>query len=197
MKRFVNEDTVLGGILNGQSLNRFAYVNGNPISLIDPLGMCGENAGGSNSDSRGFNLKQYLLDAYSGFYTLFDEDENKKAVATIIQNGSNGDVALTAGLDFLVNVAPNLIPAKAEGKIATNSLSSGLKLINIDLQLFAKKGDIKQIEAAAKRLKMTPEQRREFGDFVESLKGDVGKPGNKNFTFNELLEIGKEYLGID
>jgi hypothetical protein len=62
------------------------------------------------------------------------------------------------------------------------------------LQLFAKKGDIKQIESVAKDFKMTPQQRRDFGDYVESLKDLV--PNNKNFSYQELKEIAKEFLGV-
>lgn len=40
---------------------------------------------------------------------------------------------------------------------------------------------------------MRPEMRRAFGDYVESLKG--GLPNNKNFSYNELREIAKEFLG--
>ena len=49
VKRFINQDTVLGSITNSQSLNRYSYVQGNPISLIDPFGMSpsdGKNAVG-------------------------------------------------------------------------------------------------------------------------------------------------------
>lgn len=39
IKRFINRDVIAGSILESQSLNRFAYVNGNPISFIDPFGL--------------------------------------------------------------------------------------------------------------------------------------------------------------
>ena len=56
----------------------------------------------------------------------------------------------------------------------------------------AKKADIKQVEAAAKKLKLDRDARWEFGDYVEELK--KGIPNNKNFSFKELLEIGREFL---
>lgn len=67
--------------------------------------------------------------------------------------------------------------------------------LKMDLQFFAKKGDIQQIESIAKAFKMTPDQRRDFGDYVESLKDLV--PNNKNFSYGELKEIAKEFLGVD
>jgi RHS repeat-associated protein len=37
-KRFINMDALLGGIDDGSSLNRYAYVNGSPVNGIDPNG---------------------------------------------------------------------------------------------------------------------------------------------------------------
>ena len=44
IKWFMSQDTLLGSITNSQSLNRYAFVNGNPISSIDPFGLCGESS---------------------------------------------------------------------------------------------------------------------------------------------------------
>ncbi|AVQ95570.1 RHS repeat-associated core domain-containing protein [Ethanoligenens harbinense] len=42
LKRFVNADVKKGNIQTSESLNRYAYVNGNPVNLIDPFGRSSE-----------------------------------------------------------------------------------------------------------------------------------------------------------
>jgi RHS repeat-associated protein len=39
IRRFLNRDVVVGDVARGQSLNRFAFVRGKPISLADPFGL--------------------------------------------------------------------------------------------------------------------------------------------------------------
>ncbi len=39
IRRFVNQDVLLGRVAEGQTLNRYAFVTGKPVSLVDPFGL--------------------------------------------------------------------------------------------------------------------------------------------------------------
>ncbi len=43
MKRFVNQDLLLGNITEGQTLNRYAFVTEQPVSLVEPFGLFGRD----------------------------------------------------------------------------------------------------------------------------------------------------------
>ncbi len=46
------QDIKAGDIGNSQSLNRYAYCEGNPVSMVDPFGLCGENANDQGKTSK-------------------------------------------------------------------------------------------------------------------------------------------------
>ena len=58
IKRFINRDVVSGDISNSQSLNRYCYVQGNPVSLTDPFGLCPD----PNSNFKNFCKVLYYTD---------------------------------------------------------------------------------------------------------------------------------------
>jgi hypothetical protein len=62
-----------------------------------------------------------------------------------------------------------------------------------------KKQDIKEVEAIARKYGMSPEQRRELGDYLEECKRE-GDGGTKNergdYTWEEMDEKAREFLGL-
>ena len=39
LRRFINQDILLGNIADGQSLNRYIFVKGKPAQYTDPFGL--------------------------------------------------------------------------------------------------------------------------------------------------------------
>jgi RHS repeat-associated protein len=70
VKRFINRDVVQGSISNGLSLNRYAYVNGNPVSYVDPFGLSADSDSGSWLD--GLHTALDVLGLVPGLGELFD-----------------------------------------------------------------------------------------------------------------------------
>ncbi|WP_353884334.1 RHS repeat-associated core domain-containing protein [Paenibacillus amylolyticus] len=68
LKRFLNRDVIRGEIQDGQTFNRYAYVNGNPVSYIDPLGLMrcetGGTGNGDNAYKDDFAKEPFLPDEY-------------------------------------------------------------------------------------------------------------------------------------
>lgn len=59
------------------------------------------------------------------------------------------------------------------------------------------KRDIRQIEAVAREFGMDPEERREFGDYIEECKrqGETGSGQGGDFTYTELRDKVSEFRG--
>lgn len=70
IRRFLNQDVMLGSITNSASMNRFAYANGNPVSLIDPFGLMAQDEMPGYWSQVGWNASYFSYGVLLGLWDL-------------------------------------------------------------------------------------------------------------------------------
>jgi RHS repeat-associated protein len=178
--QFTQPDPI--GIAGGA--NAFGYANGDPINFSDPFGLCPDPG---ETICRGVFTSLYgTIGAVLGAYAGGGMGGGGGLVACSVSGPGALGCGLAAGT---AGAAGGAVVGGAAG-IAYGSWLDGL--------IFKMKSDIQQIRDAATHYKMTAEQRREFGDYIESEK-EAGRGGTKNsrgdYKWPELLRKAREFLG--
>ena len=67
--RFISADTIVPGAGNSQAFNRYMYVRGNPLGMVDPSGHAEQSpdGGGNNCQSQAFGCGNFVQDFFGGF----------------------------------------------------------------------------------------------------------------------------------
>lgn len=145
LKRFMNRDVVVGSIEQSQTLNRYAFVNGNPISYHDPFGLARETL--SNTISSVTSMLHTGLDL-AGMIPGFGMVPDAINAGLYLAKGDYTNMALSS-MAILPFVGDAATGAKYVGKYADDVAEFGIKgynkvkhsddLLKMDLQTFAKK----------------------------------------------------------
>ncbi|MDE7425415.1 MAG: hypothetical protein K2N51_17285, partial [Lachnospiraceae bacterium] len=119
IKRFINQDVVDGSITNSQSLNKFSYVQGNPIRLTDPFGLC--------PDISLTRIGHAALDLL-GIIPGFDGCDGINAVWYLIEGDyANAATSAVAAFPLLGSLIGSGIKWGAKGVANAEKIADGIK----------------------------------------------------------------------
>jgi len=124
---FINQDIVLGNIASGNSMNRFAYANSDPIDNNDPFGLCADTI---------CNNPISFLSGLSTIYGIFANSTDVtvlsgyKALSLYGNNARYSLAKVGGGAQLLANTASilELIMAASKGSPNVNDLALRLKI---------------------------------------------------------------------
>ena len=122
IKRFINRDILSGNIGNSQSLNRYCYVQGNPVSLTDPFGLCPTRA--EVYKNRALRWLHTALDVGGFFWDGFD------VVNVLLYHFEGRDTEAAITLLCLIPVMGNFLalPIRLTLKLGDNAGEALIKL---------------------------------------------------------------------
>nr|WP_240903782.1 RHS repeat-associated core domain-containing protein [Chengkuizengella sediminis] len=153
IKRFINRDVVQGSISSSLSLNKYAYVNGNPISYIDPFGLS------RDSDDVGFFGTAWNITKVTADFLVLDDaktliDSDASFTAKVIAGASLFPAGKVLKLGKLGKAASGVKATKESStKVikhneAPTSLSYPMAGDNIGIQLGKGKTQLQKNKAA-------------------------------------------------
>ena len=124
IKRFINQDVVHGSINVSQSLNRYSYVQGNPIKLTDPFGL-------SPLDRLNWkNLGHAILNGLGLIFVIGEAFDVANAI-WYAHDGEYGMAALSmmSALPMIGNIASGIMTA-AKITTAAKIVSTACKVVS-------------------------------------------------------------------
>ena len=182
--RWLSKDPI--GISGG--LNLYAFCGDDPVNFRDPFGLCEEEEPGLGSTVASIGVGfipiagslQSGVELLSGMDYITGEKTSRGLAAVGIIAGlcPGGKGALKAGSKLLAHADE----AEALWK-SRKAFSSANKLAN------------KQVDDIARELDMTKRERKEFGKYIHELKRQMKRTGSENFSYEDLREHGKDFLG--
>jgi hypothetical protein len=226
INRFLQPDTLIPGVDSPQSWNRYSYVKNNPVLYNDPSGhdsILSQFLAGFTAEVVSSILwfspkvqQDLAPNEHESVAMLAGRVVGDIASTVVSVAGIGTGGAAIAGGSLCVGLsAGGCLPAGAPTAVAGGALvleGAGMSVrgaigLGSNLALLAKKTgeslssknnkDLKQVDSVAKKLKMSKDERYDFGDYVESEKynGEGGSANIKrDFTFKELLEKGRRFL---
>ena len=137
LKRFINSDPLTGTIQDSSTLNKYAYANGNPVSMLDPFGTSADNWSAENTGLATTNLLNKYV--FSRLAELIAGGKNNVLYSSLKVAGLRSETLLLGFSDMIMSTinAVRNDPASILGMLDPRNM--GIGIVNTVSTLFDSK----------------------------------------------------------